>query len=184
MVLAQYIECWPWSNIVHFFDLVIWRDFKNIGSSPLYTNTHVGSRTDPRLDYPRTILGQIFVAVVSILNLPICLPLMKRLGTDFWPDRSCRAFCMSAPIGPMVSNSTAVKSILFCLKTVFIFVQNGHVVLENTITLLSLMSWATAALGSSPFTTGGMVVVERLQDVVEIKLRLKMKMGDCHWCFR
>jgi hypothetical protein len=81
-----------------------------------------------------------------------------------------------------VSNSTAVKSILFCLKTVFIFVQNGHVVLENTITLLSLMSWATAALGSSPFTTGGMVVVERLQDVVEIKLRLKMKMGD--WCFR
>ena len=100
---------------------------------------------------------------------------MKRLGTDFWPDRSCRAFCMSAPIGPMVSNSTAVKSILFCLKTVFIFVQNGHVVLENTITLLSLMSWATAALGSSPFTTGGMVVVERLQLVVEIKLCLKLK---------
>ena len=89
---------------------------------------------------------------------------------------------MSAPIGPMVSNSTAVKSILFCLKTVFIFVQNGHVVLENTITLLSLMSWATAALGSSPLTTGGMVVVERLQDVVEIELCLKIGMGD--WCFR
>ena len=82
---------------------------------------------------------------------------------------------MSTPIGPMVSNSTAVKSILFCLKTVFIFVQNGHVVLENTITLLSLISWATAALGSSPFTTGGMVVVERLQLVIEIKLCLKLK---------
>ena len=74
-----------------------------------------------------------------------------------------------------MSNSTAVKSILFCLKTVFIFAQNGHVVLENTITLLSLMSWATAALGSSPFTTGGMLLVERLQLVVEIKLRLKLK---------
>ena len=89
---------------------------------------------------------------------------------------------MSVPIGPMVSNSTAVKSILFCLKTVFIFAQNGHVVLENTITLLSLMSWATAALGSSPLTTGGMLVVERLQDVVEIELCLKIGMGDK--CFR
>ena len=89
---------------------------------------------------------------------------------------------MSVPIGPIVSNSTAVKSILFCLKTVFILVQNGHVVLENTITLLSLMSWETAALGSSPLTTGGMLVVERLQDVVEIELCLKIGMGDK--CFR
>ena len=31
-------------------------------------------------------------------------------------------------------------------------------------------------------TTGGMVVVERLQDVVEIELCLKIGMGN--WCFR
>ena len=109
------------------------------------------------------------------LYLPMCFPFTKTLGTVFCPDKSSKAFCMSEPIGPMVSNSTAVKSILFCLKVDFNFKQNGHVVLENTMTLLSLISWATAALGSSPFTTGGMVLVERLQPIIEIKLCLKLR---------
>ena len=112
----------------------------------------------------------------------MCFPLIKTLGTVFCPDKSSKAFCMSEPIGPMVSNSTAVKSILFCLKVDFNFKQNGHVVLENTMTLLSLMCWATAALGSSTFTTGGMVLVERLQPIVEIKLCLKLKIETCDCC--
>ena len=111
----------------------------------------------------------------------MCFPFTNTLGTVFCPDKSSKAFCMSEPIGPMVSNSTAVKSILFCLKVDFNFKQNGHVVLENTMTLLSLMCWATRALGSSPFTIGGIVLVERLQPIVEIKLCLKLKIetGDC-----
>ena len=115
------------------------------------------------------------------LYLPMCFPFTNTLGTVFCPDKSSKAFCMSEPIGPMVSNSTAVKSILFCLKVDFNFKQNGHVVLENTMTLLSLMCWATRALGSSPFTIGGIVLVERLQPIVEIKLCLKLKIetGDC-----
>ena len=108
-------------------------------------------------------------------DLPICFPLMKTLGTVFCPVCSSRIFCISSPIVPNSSNSTASKSILFSLKAALSFLQKGHHDLENTITLFSLMAFVTASLGSSPFTTGGMVPVERWQPVVVCKLRLKLK---------